>query len=372
MVTIRFILDRFAYIWAILPLLTWKRTWNLLVSIGYFLIRSSRSAATPPFLILSLTSDCNYSCIMCLKTSAIQSGHLDYTVIEEMDYEVLSEFIRRHHEYLFFIRLHGGEPLVYTHFLDLVKLLNELKIPYDIVTNGSFLQGEVLDELVGSYCVNISVSLDAASESTYRRVRAGGNLNVISNNLTQIKLKKAQSRTTRPVMNASMCVFMFNLKEMSPLIGFCSEHGITSLSVSEGVNYGTSEILDTDLVRNNKTETHKEIKRAVIHAKRHNLVLRLKFSSLEDRKYGDIPYHKARQKPHNCLNLYGSIWMTPSFDIIGCSSSTEVFGNLLVDDFKMVWQSGENGYPSARRTFADSKVPLNCEKCLYSGGFFDL
>ncbi len=93
-----------------------------------------------------------------------------------MDFAVLRELLIEHADYLAVVKLQGGEPLHYSNIVELVDLLNELKIPFDILTNGSLLTKELCKKLVGSYCFNISISLDAGSNETYRYLRRGGEL----------------------------------------------------------------------------------------------------------------------------------------------------------------------------------------------------
>lgn len=355
---------------ALLPLLTIRRTWNLLKSILFFLFRTGRTTEVPPFLILTVTSDCNYNCVMCLKTSSIQSGHIDYSNPEEMEFDAIKSFLEEHRKDLFFVRVHGGEPLSYSKSKELIKLLNYLKLPYDIVTNGSLMNSDVIDELVGKYCVNISISLDAASPEIYSSIRKGGNINQISNNIQEINKKKKELNTIRPILNASMCVFKFNLMEITGLIRFSSVHGIDSLSVAEGVNYGTESITNEDLVKNNRDETFEQIKSALKIAKETGVKLRLKFPSLKSSKYDTLPFHDSRILPKDCLNLYSSVWFTPNFNMIGCSSAKYPFGNLSENGFSEIWNGSSGGYRTARESFAKGKVPDSCIDCIYSGGFF--
>ncbi len=69
MVTVSFIVTRIRLILALLPLLTFKKVFNLVAAIFFFLVKSERTVKHPPILILALSNKCNYECIMCLKSS---------------------------------------------------------------------------------------------------------------------------------------------------------------------------------------------------------------------------------------------------------------------------------------------------------------
>jgi len=306
---------------------------------------------------------------MCLKTSSFQSGPIDYQNPEEMSFKTIREFLITHSKDLFFVRIHGGEPLVYTKIVELLELLNELKLPYDIATNGSLLDEKIRTKIVGQYCLNLSISLDAGTTEVYKNIRKGGELQQISSNLIKINEMKTKKKTELPIMNATMCVFKFNIEEISNFIHFCHNHSILSTSISEGKYYGNKAIMESDLVIYHKEKTHIEIKKALEEAKKSKIKIRLRFPSLLDENYKDIPFHKGKILPKNCLNLYASVWLKPNFDLIGCSSSKFILGNLVKNDFDEIWNNGNLGYAKLRKTFSQGAVPDNCKNCIYSGGF---
>ena len=370
MVTLRFILTRLRLLWALLPLITFKKLFNLLKSIVFFLVKSERTVEHPPILILTLTNKCNYNCIICLKSSSKTSSLIDYPNPSEMDFDTLEKFLRQHADYLILVRLHGGEPLVYLDISRLVDLLNELKIPYNMVTNGSLLSKEICRKLVNNYCLGIGISLDAGTSATYEILRKGGNLDTISSNIKIINHLKKKFNSKHPVLSASMCTFSLNAHEMADLVKYCNQHHIPSLSIVEGWDYNTVDILEQHLVKNNIELTHQSIIEAKKEAKRLGITVRFRFPSLEDDKFKDIPYHKGNIKPKNCLNLYSSVWFLPNFDAIGCSSVTKSFGNINEICFDEFWNKKDVGYSQARQMFKKNQTPDACVNCIYTGGFF--
>ena len=71
--------------------------------------------------------------------------------------------------HLFTLEIAGGQKY-------LLDLLNELKIPYNVVTNGLLLKEKIISRLLNSYCVGVGVSLDSADPETYAKIRKGGDL----------------------------------------------------------------------------------------------------------------------------------------------------------------------------------------------------
>lgn len=372
MVTLRFILTRLNLVWTLLPLLSVKRVANLIRAIFHFLTRSQTSVKHPPIIILTLTTDCNYSCIMCLRSSDEESDKgklMDYKNPREMDFEILKDLLTEHAEYLCMVRLHGGEPLHYSHIRRLVGLLNDLKIPYNMVTNGSLLTPELCTELAGRHCFNIGISLDAATPETYAAIRQEGDLSVVLSNIETLNQMKKDRRSRRPALSASMCTFSLNAGEMADLVHLCKKYQIPSLTVNEGWDYDTEKIRNEHLVANNVELVHHQIAKAKQEAKKLRINLRVRFPSLTDFDFGDIPKQVPQVIPRDCLNLYASAWFLPNFELIGCSNATGGFGNINENNFSDIWNGPDWGYVRSRKCLKSGEVPEECRGCIYTGSF---
>lgn len=375
MITISFVLTRLHLVLALLPLLTFKKVVNLLHAVVRFVLKTSQTVEHPPILLLTLTTYCNYTCRMCLKSSKRKStkGQLiNYRNPKEMDFEALRELLMEHAEYLAVVKLQGGEPMHYSRIVELVDLLNELKIPFDILTNGSLLTEELCKKLVGSYCFNISVSLDAGSAETYRYLRHGGELQHVLSNVQRLNEIKAVHASSRPMLNASMCTFAENIGEVAAVVEICSQYKIPSLTVVEGHDYDTAFTQPHQLARNNKVRFQEELAKARSTAKQCGIILRLRFPCLaEDSANSDkqLPKQVGFVPPKDCLNLYASVWLMPDFNTVGCSNSTISWGNIQEHGFQSVWNDPGGVYVHARRDLKEGKVPTGCGGCIYTGSF---
>jgi MoaA/NifB/PqqE/SkfB family radical SAM enzyme len=373
MVTLTLIATRLNLLVALLPLLNLKKLSNLAVAALHFLFRSSRTVKHPPIMILTLTSGCNYKCIMCLRSSRADSDKgsiIDYRHPKEMNFDSLRALLVEHANFLCMVRLHGGEPLHYSKILEVVDLLNELRIPYTIVTNGALLTDSLRPKLVDQYCVGISISIDAATEETYRKMRKGGDLKQLLSNIDELNNLKAERRTRRPVLNATMCTFSMNAPEMPDFIRLCKLHQISAVTVGEGWDYDTPHIQPTHLVENNKALVADSIAKSVDVARQLGVTLRTRFPSLQSYRDEPLPRQRGIVAPKNCLNLYASVWVLPEFDAIGCSGVTATFGKIDCDNFQRVWNDESGCYAQARRSLRDGEVPAPCSGCIYTGGIF--
>jgi len=358
----------------LLPLLTIKKVLNLLHAVARFLLRTSKTVKHPPMLILTLTTYCNYSCRMCLKSTTPTSDKgalLDYRNPREMDFPELRQLLEEHADYLCIVHLHGGEPLRYSNIVPLVDLLNELKIPFNIITNGSLLTEQLCEKLVGGYCFSVGVSLDAASEETYRYIRRGGELSHVLSNLKRINTIKDSSHSRRPILSASMCTFAANIGEVSDLIQICHDYNIPSLTVGEGFDYDTNFTTPSQLAKNNKERFRRELSTAQSKARELGVILRLRFPFLADdaAPTKGLPKQVAILPPKSCLNLYASVWLMPNLDAIGCSVSPMSWGSVEEHGLDAVWNDPDGIYAIARRDLKNQRVPSACEGCVYTGGF---
>jgi len=369
MITFRFIFTRISLLIELLRLQTVKKIINLFMAVIFFLLKSKRTVKSPPILILTLTSKCNYKCIMCLKSSE-RKTLFDYDHPDEMDFKILSAFLKEHADYLCLIKLHGGEPMFYYKIEPLVDLLNELKIPYNLVTNGSLFSEQINRKLVGSYCIGVGISIDSPNSETYRWMRKGGELDAILVNIDHLNSLKKTHKTNRPVLGASMCTFSFNVTEIADLVTLCHKHEIPSLSVGEGWDYQTKEIKQHHLIANNIDITRKSINDACAEAKKLGVKLRIKFPSLVSHEFKELPYHAGKVKPKNCFNLYSATWLLQNHDVISCSCAKYPFGNIVSDNFENLWNSKDSGFVAARTSFKNKQVPPNCIDCIYTGSFF--
>ena len=114
---------------------------------------------------LDLTSDCNFRCRHCgdLARGLLNHGGLPRNIIEALldDLQTLAVYE--------VALIGGGEPTVSAHFADTVRGLHERGIRCGVVTNGSCISDAALAAMQKG-CEWVRVSLDAATEDTYRKV----------------------------------------------------------------------------------------------------------------------------------------------------------------------------------------------------------
>ena len=132
---------------------------------NYFHTRG-KALGMPISASFELTARCNFNCPMCYV-------HLTPEQVEATGRELTAqEWIQLAREArdrgLIFALLTGGEPLVRKDFFEIYKGMKELGLVISINSNGSMLQGEILEKFLEDPPSRFNISLYGGSNETYR------------------------------------------------------------------------------------------------------------------------------------------------------------------------------------------------------------
>ena len=122
-----------------------------------------------------ITNRCNLNCSTCYN----RSGKNDCTVeISIKQIKQIMQICSRYGAKRFLFS--GGEPLLHSHFFDLLKLIRDNpQFDYGFVTNGTLHDAEWVNFLNSQENVTIQISLDGASEETNRLTRGPYHFNEV-------------------------------------------------------------------------------------------------------------------------------------------------------------------------------------------------
>lgn len=134
----------------------------------------------PPFYIIEPTNYCNYRCIMC-PNRLYKEKDLGY-----MNLELFRKIIDEISQKAIFIQLYWmGEPLLNNNIFYMIQYIKKNTSAKVILsTNGSLLTQQITKLLCESNLDKIIISLDAIeSQEIYSKIRCGGNLKQVINNV---------------------------------------------------------------------------------------------------------------------------------------------------------------------------------------------
>lgn len=162
-------------------------------------------AEFPSQIIVDVTEDCNLECGHCaspafrrsdLYTGAMLPAELNTKLCEEV-----AEHGRGHTQYLRYAA--SGEPLLHDRLVPMIaEAVRTTGVAVTLTTNGTLLDTEQARGILETGLDLVDVSIDAARNETYARVRRGGDLDVTrANVLGLLALREEMSSATSIVVS---------------------------------------------------------------------------------------------------------------------------------------------------------------------------
>ncbi len=176
----------------------------------------------PVSLILELVNRCNLECVMCYQ------GFRNDTKKSTLDLEVLKKlFSEFKKEKLDALLLSTSETLLHKNYTEILKMAEEAEIMDQFLfTNGTLLNEKNSQLILNSSLTRLFVSIDAATDKTYDKVRIPVNKKIInSNRLTLIennvknfvKLRNALGKKL-PLVRVSFVALQSNHHEIDDFV----------------------------------------------------------------------------------------------------------------------------------------------------------
>jgi hypothetical protein len=125
----------------------------------------------PRELEVTVTTRCNLRCIMC-------------DIHELSDYTIdnrIYKYIKKLLPYLENIVWKGGEVFLYDKFNELISFAGQYNVRQTIITNGLFLADDYV-RLISQHKAELVISIDAADQKTYEKIRKGADFNRLISN----------------------------------------------------------------------------------------------------------------------------------------------------------------------------------------------
>jgi molybdenum cofactor biosynthesis enzyme MoaA len=188
----------------------------------------TRVGARPQWFMIETTSHCNLKCVMCPHghDAMPNKSHLDTSRFSR-SFDFLAVADR--------MQLFGtGEPLMSEAFWEILESIDpQSQTEVSINSNGTLLNQERIDRLLRSSLSWISISLDAASPETYRRIRGADFDAVIGRvkNLIHERNARRQARSLRIFIN--MTLMRANIREFPAFVDLAADIGADGVQVNQ-------------------------------------------------------------------------------------------------------------------------------------------
>ena len=197
----------------VLPYATPAKLFNLLLNVVEFQLKISRPWSLPPYIKVEPTPLCQLACPGCAHGTSDLKKQLSNRMHLTLD--ELKKIIDPISGALFGVSLSlRGEPLLGKDLLPIIEYIHSKNIAVSFPTNLSVnLREEQIERLVRSGVDTIFVSLDGASDETYRQYRVGGDFDLVLRNVRRIYEAKQRLGYSRPKVIWKFVVLKHNKHE---------------------------------------------------------------------------------------------------------------------------------------------------------------
>ncbi|MFW9946017.1 MAG: radical SAM protein [Candidatus Odinarchaeota archaeon] len=125
-----------------------------------YLKRILRVINGPVFVSIFFTRKCNFNCYYCVTSKNIQKNDISLKQWKDIITQIYNHGCR-------FITIYGGEPTLRSDLGELIKYCIDLNIFTHVVSNGSLLNEELLEEFASYGYFLLGISIDGFSETNF-------------------------------------------------------------------------------------------------------------------------------------------------------------------------------------------------------------
>ncbi len=177
----------------------------------------------PSMFQIQTVNYCNGSCVMCPLSS--KKKEKPEFMSDELFEKIIEEIIKEHPPFISIFLYLQNEPLLDKDIFKKISLINDLsngKILTGLITNGSLLTSEKIQELKESGLTQIKISIDAFTEETYKKIRAGLDFKTVLENTNNLVNSNCKTK-----VYTGFVIQKENIKELNKFKKYWSEKGVT-------------------------------------------------------------------------------------------------------------------------------------------------
>jgi MoaA/NifB/PqqE/SkfB family radical SAM enzyme len=179
-------------------------------------------------LYVELTNGCNIDCRTCMRNIwDLQTGFLSDELFEKIRSEIAGMEDR---PVVFFGGF--GEPMHHPKALEYIRRIRETGAEVDLITNGTLLTPERIEELIAVGLRRLWVSIDGARPESYSDVRLGASLPLVLRNLQRLQNRKLLLAKTRPEMGIAFVAMEQNIADLPEVVKIGLKLGAERFSIS--------------------------------------------------------------------------------------------------------------------------------------------
>lgn len=321
-----------------------------------------------PFrLFVEITGRCNLNCIMCAYPF-FQHGDMSLELFKK----VLPLFYYANN-----VVLQGiGESLLHPDFIIMLSLAKNTGAKISFATNGTVMNEELAEAIVLNDVDHVMISIDAATELTYQKIRRGGDFEKVINNIKKLNQVKKKHNSNLPRLSFEFVAMRQNISDLPKLVKLAKELEINVIGVRHMYIFreelvSESLFLYPELMQNIFNETRTIAEKLGIFVEFPSIELNSKIIEkhvLSQIKNPEIAYLFSKPfsripKKGICFEPWENFWITWQGDVRPCCYTDRILGNIQKDSFYKIWNGYE--YRKFRTQIKTGNLPPECVGCPY-------
>ncbi len=182
---------------------------------------------TPKYGLIQIepTSYCNLRCITCLRSS-----HPDLWQDRDFPPSLFAD-LQGVFQQTRAVHLQGwGEPLLFDHFISLIKSARKSGCTVSFTSNGSIMDKELAMRLINSGVDGITFSMAGATAETQDQLRGKHSFRRLDVTLSTLVAAKKKLRSSTPAIAVSYLLTPATVKELPRAISWCGKRGVGLLA----------------------------------------------------------------------------------------------------------------------------------------------
>jgi len=260
---------------------------------------------------------CNLKCVGCI-TGLKHAGAIEPLMLNFNQFKRIFDQIK---EYVFSISLYNwGEPFLNKDIFSVVEYATANKCAVTVHSNFNVFDESMAEEAIVSRLTHIYLSIDGATQETYEKYRAGGNLSRVLENIEILVDKKKKMRSLFPILTWKYLVFPHNVHEIERARRRSKELNLDGFEVFFG-----------------------------------NLDNVATFGS--EKRYDPATGKIVTHPKHFCDSLWDTLIMYPDGSVIPCCQSfrkIDIFGNTNAHSIREIWNNDD--YSKMRRIIGRRRI----------------
>lgn len=165
-------------------------------------------------LYIEVTTLCNFSCTTCIRNSWQDDvGSMEWSTFQNL-YNQLKNLPD-----LECVHFGGfGEPMSHPQIFDMLRMVKELGVKVEMITNGSLLTPDNITKLIDLPLDGIYISLDGPDEEEFNEIRQGAEFNSVLDNIRSLNQAKKDRNTKLPELGIEFVAMKKNFHKLTKLV----------------------------------------------------------------------------------------------------------------------------------------------------------